>query len=365
MSDGLECRVRERAGLAPLQIRLAPAFVIGVIALGGMAAIFFYDARIAAGGWLTALVFWSGIAIGSLFAIMIHTLTGGRWGDRLAVAFVPCAMAPPLLAALFVPIWVGLRLIYPWADDPSSAPSGVSQLYLNIPFFIGRSVAVLLFWTLMGLLMTRLSRRAAVLAAAIGLAIHGLMIGLVGVDWILSLQPLFISTSFGATLAFTQLAAAFAWAAILPLGEREAGVLADLGGLLLATLLGVTYLNFIALLVIWYGNLPQKVLWFVQRDHWPWDLIAALAFVLGSLFPIFALFLEGLRRNALALRVIGALALIGIAFYYAYLIAPPFGVLSLLSALVAIIAIGALFVAYVSLPWARDAYRKWSCARAR
>ncbi|ARN83242.1 hypothetical protein B1812_00010 [Methylocystis bryophila] len=361
----MERRDREHGRIASLQVSLVPALIVAVLALAGMAVIFLYDARIAAGGWLTALVLWSGIAIGCLFALMIHTLTGGRWGTRFAPALFPAAMALPLIAALFAPILVELKIIYPWAYDPASTPSDVSQLYLNIPFYIARSLGALFFWTIMGLLLTRVSGGAAVLVAAIGLGIHGLIIGLIGLDWILSLEPAFISTSFGATLAFTQFAAALAWAAIISPTDSKDPALADIGGLLLATLLGITYLNFIAVLVIWYGNLPQKALFLVRRDEGPWMLIGVLAFALGSVFPIFSLFLERVRSSALGLRCIGAVALVGIALYDAYLIAPSFGVLSLASALVASTAVGALFVAFLSLSWAKDAHKKWSAARAR
>ena len=38
---------------------------------------------------------------------------------------------------------------------------------------------------------------------------------------------------------------------------------------MLAVTLGLTYIDFMAVLVIWYGNLPDKVDWFVapHRDH--------------------------------------------------------------------------------------------------
>ncbi len=186
----MERRDRKHGRIATLQRPVVPALIVAVLALAGMAAIFLYDARIAAGGWLTALVFWGGIAIGSLFAIMIYTLTGGRWGTGFAPALIPAAMALPLIAALFAPILVELKIIYPWAYDPASTPSDVSQLYLNIPFYIARSLGALFFWTIMALLLTRLSGEAAVLTAAIGLGIHGLIIGLIGLDWILRSNPL-------------------------------------------------------------------------------------------------------------------------------------------------------------------------------
>ncbi|QGM44332.1 hypothetical protein [Methylocystis heyeri] len=364
MSKGAEGQDQRRDQSLSLQIPGAAALLVAVAALCALVAFGFYDLKAAAGGWLMAAVFWSGVAVGCLFAVMIHTLTGGRWGAQFAAALVPGSIAAPLVVALFAPVLAALRLFYPWAQDPAAAPADVSQLYLNAPFYIARTLAALAFWSLIGVLLTRLAGTALLLSAAIGLAIHGLIIGLIGLDWILSLEPVFISTSFGATLAFTQLAAALAFAAIVAPESRDGVAVGDIGGLLLATLLGVVYLNFIAVLVIWYGDLPHKVLWLVRRDHWPWTLIAGLAFFLGAVFPIFWLFLQRVRNSRRGLRIIGAIALAGIALYYAYLIGPPFGALSLGAGLVAMIGIGALFVAFIGAPWARTAFCKWSSGRA-
>jgi hypothetical protein len=140
---------------------------------------------------------------------------------------------------------------------------------------------------------------------------------------------------------------------------------ADIGGLLLATLLGLAYINFMALLIIWYGDLPERVFWFTERAHGPWLPIAWLAFLFGSVVPIFALFLGRWRRDPRALRLIGVIALAGIALFEAYLIAPAFGSGSLGAAAVALIAIGALFVAFLAMPWARAPLRRWRTLHGR
>ncbi len=345
----------------PPALRATPwaPLVIALLAFAGVGAFLWLAPRAAVGGWLLAFLFWSSMPIGSLFALMIHALTGGRWARRFAAVFVPYAGAILLIAVLFIPILVALPQFYPWASGAASAPADVSHLYLNRPFYTARSAGILTFWTIVGLLLPRLAGAAATLVAAIALAIHALIIGIIGLDWILSLEPVFFSTSFGATLAFTQFAAALAWAAVLSPGcEDDTGV-ADVGGLLLATLLGLTYLNFIAYLVIWYGDLPHKVSWLVHREPWPWRLLGLLSFILGAAAPILLLFLERVRSRRIGLRFVGIVALTGIALYYAYLTAPPFGELSLAAALVAAIAIGGLLMAYTATPWARSALQKW------
>jgi hypothetical protein len=170
---------------------------------------------------------------------------------------------------------------------------------------------------------------------------YGILISLVPIDWILSLEYPFVSESFGASVAITQLMAALAWAAVVGLSEDD-GIEGDLGGLLLAMVLAITYVDFMAVLVIWYGDLPDRIFWFVLRDKAPWLLLAIVAFVLGSVVPIVSLLFARVRHGRDALRVVGAIALIGLAAYYSYLIVPPFGWVALVAAALALVAIGGL-----------------------
>jgi hypothetical protein len=350
---------------APIRFPPLPLLIIGVAGLIGMATIWRIAPRAAAGGWLTALIFWSGATVGSVVALLIYGLTGGRWAERFAAFFMPAAAGSLVNALLFAPVLIDLSLFYPWPSAPPSVPPDVARLYLDPPFFIARTASVWCFWIALGFLLPRLTGSLAVLVAAIGLAIHALVIGLVGIDWILSLEPPFVSTSFGATLAVTQLAAAFAFALVVSPGRQEDTGMEDLAGLLLAALLGLAYLNFIAVLVVWYGDLPHKVSWFVQRMASPWWTIGVLTFFLGSVVPIFSLFLRRVRASRAWLRVVGAVALAGIALYDAYLIAPAFGPDSLGAAIVAAIAIGGLLMAFIGTRFAQAGWRIWSANHER
>jgi hypothetical protein len=109
---------------------------------------------------------------------------------------------------------------------------------------------------------------------------------------------------------------------------------------LLATILGITYIDFMAVLVIWYGDLPREEVWFVARNHLPWSALAIAAFLLSSLLPVLALLLSRVRNRAHPLRVVGGCVLIGLACYDAYLIAPPSPGFALLAAVLAIVGIG-------------------------
>lgn len=335
---------------------------IGVGALAGMGVFLALAPGPAAAGWLAAFVFWSGIPIGCLIAMMIHALTGGRWGNRLAPIFVGTSAALPLMLLFVVPVLALLPALYPWAAGGPGPQPDVTRYYLNSPFFIGRTLIAFAGWIVLAAVLPRLSGKPAALIGGVGLIFHAFIVCFIGVDWVLALQPPFHSTSFGADLAFLQLASAFAWTALLMPASEDKQTRADLGGLSLATLLGITYTNFMALLVIWYGDLPSRVFWFVERTRWPWTLLAGFFFICGSVFPIFALFIGRVRSSLLGLRIVAGVTLAGVALFDAWLVVPPSGPLALAAFALSLLAIGALTFAWLVTPWARLNVRRWRSA---
>ena len=167
-----------------------------------------------------------------------------------------------------------------------------------------------------------------------------LVISSVSIDWYFSPEAPFTSSSFGASVAISALVAALAWASNLAPRTTDDLAVGDVGGLLLTTILGLTYIDFMAVLVIWYGDLPREEAWFVVRDQMPWAALALIAFLLASLLPVLALLLARVRNARRPLSAVGACVLVGLACYDAYLLAPPAGGMALVTALIAILGIG-------------------------
>jgi hypothetical protein len=306
--------------------------------------------RQAAAGWLIGFLFWSQIPVGSLLLSMIHALTGGRWGLMLRPVLAPAALTVPWLLIAIVPVFIAIPALYPWVHQSGIRPD-VAAHYLNVPFFIARSVIALVIWSALSLLVERVTGPLALLVAGVGLLLYGVTISSVAIDWFLSLQPPFVSSSFAASVGIMQMVSAMAWAALLapePEGDTAVG---DIGGLLLAFVLGITYVDFMAFLVIWYGDLPDRILWFVARDHWPWSALAGAWFVFGSVAPILSLLLGRIRHNRFALRAVSASVLAGSLLYTAYLIAPSFGASALVPAALATIVIGIVQVFLMTGGW--------------
>jgi hypothetical protein len=307
--------------------------------------------RTAAAGWLVGFAFWSEVAVGSLLLMMIHRLTGGRWGEVLRPVIDAMAAAIPLLLVLIVPVFIAIPALYPWFHGAGDTKPDVLSHYLNTPFFVIRSLIVLAAWGVLALLLPRLAGPRGQLIAALGLAFYCLTIGPIAFDWFLSLAPPFVSSSFGASVAVTQLIAALAFALVAAPPPADESALADLGGLLLAFVLGITYIDFMVVLVIWYGDVPATTRWFVARMDLSWRALAWAAFTLAAVIPILSLFLARVRQGRGALRAVGASALLGVVCYDAYLVLPPFGAAALVPAVLSIVAIGLLLVALMRGGW--------------
>ena len=297
-------------------------------------------------GWLVAFAIWSTVPIGSMVLLMIHRLTGGEWGVAAAPVLCPAAAMTPLALLAFVPVLIALPHVYPWAADPSAIPADVARWYLNAPSFWIRAVIALGGWSVLAIVFA--AGFGSRLLAGLGLAFFGLTISLVAVDWYLSLEPHYEATAFAAMIAIQQLLAALAVAAVVGSPMIEGKVAGDLGGLLMATLLGVVYLELMTFVVAWYGDQPDKAEWFLKRASPGWLSLLVVALLMGAAVPFGMLLIEAVRRSRRGLRVAGSLILFGSALHIAWLLVPAFetqaGVMSAAGTIAALLLVVSLLV---------------------
>ena len=328
---------------------VAASFFVAMIVIG------FIEPRIAAAGWLIAFTYVAAFPLGALALIMIHRLTGGRWGDALMPLLVPLARCTLLLVILVLPVAIGTFWLLPDKARVGELTASVAAIYLNAPSYAARSLIGLIGLSALALFVPRGGR----LLAGLGLFAYAVAISFLALDWNLAIAPPFFSTSFGASVAVTQLLAALALTAVFDTAPRDR---ADLGSLLLAVTLGITYLDFMAILVIWYGDLPTRSFWFIERLADGWLSLAVAAFVVGSLIPIAMLMFARIRQSRTGLRMAGACALTGLALYQTWLIAPAFGVATALAAIVGFVVMAALVAAAILGKWPLDLPARWRTA---
>jgi hypothetical protein len=283
--------------------------------------------------YLFAYVFVIGITLGALALVMVHHLSGGAWGLMIRRLLEAATRTLPVLAALFLPILLGLSELYPWAREADVAASELlrhKQAYLNAPFFVARAAFYFAAWIAVAHFLNRWSaeqdrgepgfddRRFRLLAAP-GLLVYGLTVTFMAVDWIMSLTPEWFSTIFGVIVMGGQALTAMAFAiAVLfllaahePLSEAVApSHFHDLGKLMLAFVMLWAYFNYSQFLIVWSGNLAEEIPWYLRRTEGAWRLVT-VALVLGHfVLPFLLLLSRDFKRKGRALARIALLVVI-------------------------------------------------------
>ena len=221
--------------------------------------------------WLAATVAWSGWPLGSIALLLIHALTGGRWGDALAPALRTGITTLPLLLPLMAPVVLTLPQLYPWAQPGAHLPN---QFYLNVPFFTGRGVLYVVVWLGLGALALR--GRTLDRIAPPGLILLALTMTFAAIDLTMSLDPRFSSSIYGMLAGSGVVLLALSLAVAVAGATVEPAALPDLGKLLLALVVLWTYLDFMQLLIVWQSDLVSEAPWYRVRMHGAWGVAMAV-----------------------------------------------------------------------------------------
>ena len=263
-----------------------------------------------AGAWLAALTWFASWALGSLGLLLIHALTGGRWGVVLRPALLAGSGALILLVPLAAPLALTAGRLYPWLSGP--APAG-KDFYLNAPFFAGRAIVYLVVWCGLAALTSNAAADEARLRrlAPGALAALALTVTFAAIDTGMALDPDFTSSVYGlialAGAALLALSVAILATALGPVRSRDDW--AYLGRLLLGLVVFWAYLDFMQFLIVWESDLTREAPWYLVRGQGLWGGIA-WTLAIGHFGLPFALLLGGSaqRRPAVVLSVAGLLA---------------------------------------------------------
>jgi hypothetical protein len=224
----------------------------------------------------------------------------------------------PLLVVALVPLLIGVKLIYPWADENVYAELAQSkQTWFGVAFFVSRAALYAAVWIALAWVISFASPGFRTGAAGPGLALLIVTVTFASIDWVMSLDPRWHSTVYGLLLCVGHVVAALSLAIVVFVlaggGRDEAGrkLLHDLGKLLLTGVTLWAYLSFSQFLIIWYGNLPQEIAWYMPRMSGVWGAVAVALVVLHFAAPFFILLSRSSKRSAgVMLGVAGAMLVI-------------------------------------------------------
>ena len=277
--------------------------------------------------YLTAWIAVGSIPIGALGILMTSYLVRWSWTSALRPILISALATLPLLAILFAPILIGMANVYPAAANPASLPP-FKAVYLAPWFFALRAIAYFAIWSLIALWLRNAGDNSdrMVRAASIGMIIYALSVSLAGVDWLESLEPDFHSSIYGLLfISFAMLnGLAFGIAGGLLL-RRRVGSRKGYGALLLSMILMWAYLHAMQYLVIWSGNIPDEVTWYLKRSSHGWQVVLVVLSLGQFIFPFFALLVERIRSNRGWLLSLCGLTLLMRGWEAAILILPALG----------------------------------------
>ena len=295
--------------------------VVGLAALAGAAVTFAGERAYFFRGYLLGLVFWTGVSLGCLALSMVHHLSGGAWGVVSRRVFEGASRMLPLMAVLFVPFAFGLPDVYLWARPEAVHADPLLQhkaTYLNVGFFLIRASIYFLAWSVLALMLSRwshqqehgdpddrLSLRMQRVSGG-GIVLYALTVFFMSVDWMMSLDPHWFSTIYGvlimggqglSSLAF--LIIVLVWLSRRPPLDRIVvpAHFHDLGNLMLAFVMLWAYFSFSQYLIIWSGNLPAEIGWYLHRLQTGWRAVGLVLILFHFAAPFIVLLSRKVKRQ--------------------------------------------------------------------
>ena len=283
--------------------------------------------RTAFSSYLFAFMFWFGVTLGSLAWLMGHHVVGGGWGFILRRPLEAATRNFPIVACMFGPILAAMWLsslnghagLYEWADADLVRHDKILTAksdYLNPIFWTIRAVFYFAVWFYLAHIMNYYSRKEDQtddpmvrhklnLWAAGGLVVYVITLTFAAMDWVMALEPHWVSSLFGVIFLVGQGQATLALFVVLI--QRLAGDTAiiqgiekryfrDIGNLMLAFTLLWGYMNFSQWMIMYSANIAEEAEWFVHRTTYGWEWIGFLVILTHFALP-FAFLLMSLTKT--------------------------------------------------------------------
>jgi hypothetical protein len=306
------------------------ALAVGVLAAAVSAAGLVANPTQFYRSYLVAFCLVLGVTLGSLAISMLHHMSRGAWGLVIRRILEASSRTLPLVALFAVPLVLGFRYVYPWADPARVASDELLRhraAYMNPTGVALRLAICLVAWSFFAFALSRLSKRQDAasgadlerrmqLLAAPGLAAYCLLISIVSIDLLMSTDARWYSAIYGiyvvggqaiAGMAFTILAALF-------LARREPFRSAvqerhvhDWGKLLFAFTMLWAYFSVSQLIIVWSGDLPEEITFYKARVAGSWVTVSVLLALFQFVVPFVFLLSANFKRSITKLSFVAFL----------------------------------------------------------
>jgi hypothetical protein len=318
--------------------------------------------------WLLGTVLTFGWAVGGLALLMVQYVTGGKWGLLLRRPLEAMSRTLPVVFAywLVIAIAMYMKKLYLWAQVDGSSASDVAAALksgfineaqahaiafkrpmLNPEMFILVGLFCFIVWEYYSWRLNRLGLlRDADSADSTpmwikkmenisgpGILVYALTMTAAVIYWVMSLDPTWYSSVYGLLFlvgqGYSVLALSIIVSISLSKGEPFKTILRqteqhDLGKFTFAFVMLNIYLAFSQFLIIWSGNLPEEIPWYLDRFRGGWAVIITLDFIFHWLIPFSLLLSRDIKRNKKRLVLVCQWMVFAKAFDLFWLIEPNF-----------------------------------------
>jgi hypothetical protein len=291
--------------------------------------------------YLTAFAFVVSIALGALIFLMTTYVVGARWNIVIRRLNECLVSALPVLALCFLPILFWLGDLYLWTAEPAALPQlseheahalAHKQAYLNVPFFVVRAALYFVIWGAAAFVLCRRSVRRDQAAPADAAGSHAperafsaallplvcLALTFAAFDWLMSLQPFWMSSIFGVYVFAGGFVASLGLVALLAHAAAERGVTPirpphfhALGRLMFGFTIFWAYIAFFQALLIALPNRPEEVVFYLRRLEGGWRAVVWALIIGRFVLPFFILLPRAIKFRSRALAWVGAGLVLG------------------------------------------------------
>ena len=311
--------------------------------------------------WTMGLTITWGFAIGGLALLMVQYCSGGKWGLLLRRPLEAMSRTWPLVVLYWLVVAVFVKRLFLWAriDNPGAALHAglITELeahsiafkrpMLNIGAFWWVSLLCFAIWGFYALRLNALSLKRDEQGpettpywikkfeniSGPGLVIYAFTMTAMSIYWVMSMDVTWFSTVYGLLFLVEQgfMVLAFSIMVSISLAKEEPfkTILRrteqhDLGKLTFAFVMLNIYLTFGQFLIIWSGNLPLEINWYLDRIRGGWGVIITLDLIFHWLIPFTMLLSRDLKRNKKRLTRVCQLMILAVALNQFWLIEPNF-----------------------------------------
>ena len=293
------------------------ALIVGVVGLLLSLLGAFTDRAQFFEAYLTAFTFLTTIGLGGLFFVLIHHITGAHWGTVMRRVAENLACTLPLMGLFMIPLFFGMHDLFHWSHPEAVAHDTILQWkapYLNVTFFVIRSVVIFLIWTWLvsGLRRHSLAQDNGAAEslgkmrrmAAGGTVLFALTVTIFAFDWLMSLDPHWFSTIFGVYVFSGGFLGGLALLSLLAGMLRRNGAEGiitaehthDFGKFLFAFTVWWAYIGGAQYFLIWYGNIPEETVFFLRRWEYGWKEVSLFLVAFHFLVPFVILAFRAAKR---------------------------------------------------------------------